>query len=45
MQNHDNLLNREEEREMMPLCVDRKDRRHALEPAGPRPADPALGCR
>ena len=43
MQDHVNLLYREEEREMLPLCRDRKDRRDALEPAGARPADPRLG--
>ena len=31
MQNHYNLLNREEEREMLPLCADGR-RRHPLEP-------------
>ena len=40
MQNHYNLLNREEEREMLPLCADLGRRRHPVEPAGPRPADP-----
>ena len=45
MQNHYNLLYREEEREMLPLCADRGHRRHPLEPARPRPADPALGRR
>ena len=43
MQNHYNLLYREEEREMIPLCADRGHRRDPLEPAGPRPAGPALG--
>ena len=45
MQNHYNLLYREEEREMLPLCLDRGRRRHPVEPAGPRPADPRLGRR
>ena len=43
MQDHYNLLYREEEREMLPLCADEGDRRDPLEPAGARPADPALG--
>ena len=43
MQNHLNLLYREEEREMLPLCLDRGHRRHPVEPAGARPADPRLG--
>ena len=43
MQNHYNLLYREEEREMMPLCADRGHRRHPVEPAGPRTAHPRLG--
>ena len=43
MQNHYNLLNREEEREMLPLCADRGRRRHPVEPARARPADPRLG--
>ena len=33
MQNHYNLLYREEEREMLPLCADEADRAHPLEPA------------
>ena len=36
MQNHYNLVYREEEREMIPLCIDRGRRRHPLEPAGAR---------
>ena len=43
MQNHVNLLYREEEREMLPLCARPGHRRDPVEPAGPRPADPALG--
>ena len=43
MQNHVNLLYREEEREMLPLCARRGHRRDAVEPAGPRPADARLG--
>ena len=43
MQNHYNLLYREEEREMMPLCIGPGRRRDPLEPARPRPADAALG--
>ena len=42
MQNHYNLLYREEEREMMPLCARSGRRRHPVEPAGPRPAHPRL---
>ena len=34
MQNHYNLLYREEEREMLPLCLDQRRRRHPVEPAG-----------
>ena len=36
MQNHYNLAYREEEREMIPLCVERGRGPRALEPAGPR---------
>ncbi len=36
MQPHYNLLYREEEREMIPLCIDQGHRGHPLEPAGPR---------
>ena len=43
MQNHYNLIYREEEREMMGLLRRRGDRRHSLEPVGPRPAYPAVG--
>ena len=43
MQNHYNLLYREEEREMMPLCADEGDRRHSVEPARARPPDARLG--
>ena len=43
MQDHYNLLYREEEREMLPLCADQGDRRHPLEPAGPGRAHPRLG--
>ena len=35
MQNHYNLLYREEEREMIPLCLDQGVGVHPLEPAGP----------
>ena len=45
MQNHYNLLYREEEREMMPLCADEGIGVAALEPARPRPTDPRLECR
>ena len=38
MQNHYNLVYREEEREMIPQCVDQGDRDPALEPAGAGPA-------
>ena len=34
MQNHYNLLYREEERETMGLCVDPRHRRHSVEPTG-----------
>ena len=40
-----NLLYREEEREMLPLCRDRGHRRHSVEPAGARPAGAAVGQR
>ena len=36
MQNFYNLVYREEEREMLPLCRDAGHRRHSLEPAGAR---------
>ncbi len=36
MQNHYNLVYREEEREMMPLCRGRRHRCHSVEPAGAR---------
>ena len=45
MQNHYNLLYREEEREMIGLCQVRRHRRHSLEPAGPRPPHPRLAGR
>ena len=38
MQNHYNLIYREEEREMIPLCLDQGVGCHSLEPAGPRRA-------
>ena len=38
MQNHYNLVYREEEREMNPLCRRPGRRPHPVEPAGPRPA-------
>ena len=40
MQNHYNLVYREEEREMIPLCIDQGVARHPLQPAGPRLARP-----
>ena len=43
MQNHLNLINREEEREMLPLCADAGHRRHPVEPARARSADARLG--
>ncbi len=43
MQDHYNLLYREEEREMLPLCAADGHRRAAVEPAGPRAADPRPG--
>ena len=42
MQNHYNLLYREEEREMMPLCRGGTDRRDSVEPAGARPPDATM---
>ena len=45
MQNHYNLLYREEEREMLPALRRPGRRRDPVEPAGARPADPALGHR
>ena len=36
MQNHYNLVYREEEREMIPFCRRRGHRRHSVEPAGAR---------
>ena len=45
MQNHYNLLYREEEREMLPLCADQGIGGDPVEPAGARPADPRLGRR
>ena len=38
MQNHYNLVYREEEREMIPQCIDQGVGRHPVEPAGPRRA-------
>ena len=38
MQNHYNLVYREEEREMIPLCLDQGVGVHPVEPAGPRAA-------
>ena len=40
MQDHYNLLAREEEREMLPLCADEGVGHDHLEPAGPRPPGP-----
>ena len=45
MQNHYNLLYREEEREMLPLCEDMGVGVHPVEPAGARQADARLGRR
>ena len=45
MQNHYNLLYREEEREMLPLCADEGIGVHAVEPAGARPAGPPVAGR
>ena len=45
MQNHYNLLYREEEREMIPLCRVRRHRRHSLESAGAWPPRPPLAKR
>ena len=43
MQNHYNLVYREEEREMIPLCLDQGVGVHPLEPAGARDCSPATG--
>ena len=43
MQNHYNLLYREEEREMMPAVCRRTHRRHSVEPPRPWPADSRMG--
>ena len=43
MQNHYNLLHREEEREMLPLCADLGVARDPVEPARPWPPHPGLG--
>ena len=40
MQNHYNLIYREEEREMIPQCLDQGDRHPPVEPARARPARP-----
>ena len=45
MQNHYNLLYREEEREMMGLCQRGRNRRHSLEPAGAWPVDASMEGR
>ena len=45
MQDHYNLLNREEEREMLPLCADQGDRRDPMESAGPWPSRARMGRR
>ena len=42
MQNYYNLLYREEEREMLRLCVSEGDRRHAVVAAGAGPAGPPV---
>ena len=43
MQDHYNLLAREEEREMIPLCLDEGVGADHLEPARPRPTGPPVG--
>ncbi len=43
MQDHYNLIYREEEREMIPLCLDQGVGVHPLEPARPGPSDAAVG--
>ena len=43
MQDHYNLLAREEEREMIPLCLDEGVGTDRVEPAGPRPTGPRVG--
>ena len=45
MQDHYNLLYREEEREMHGLCADQGIARHSVEPAGQGAADQGLGRR
>jgi len=45
MQDHYNLLYREEEREMLPLCAEQGIGRHPVEPARPGPADQGMGRR
>ena len=45
MQNHYNLVYREEEREMLPLCRAEGDRRDSVEPAGARLPRRATGAR
>ena len=45
MQNHYNLLNREEEREMMPLCADHGRRRSSRGARSPAAGSPATGTR
>jgi hypothetical protein len=43
MQNHYNLIHREEEREMMGLCLAEGNWGDSVESAGARAVDPALG--
>ncbi len=45
MQNHLNLLNREEEREMLPLCIDQSVAVLPWSPARPRPPGARMGRR
>ena len=45
MQNHVNLLNREEEREMLPLCIDQGIAVIPWSPLAAWPSDPAPGAR
>ena len=43
MQDHYNLLAREEEREMLPLCAAAEVGTIVWSPLAPRPPDPGLG--
>ena len=43
MQNHYNVVYREEEREMMPLCVGEEHRRYPVQPSSSRVSSPGTG--